>query len=147
MLMLQKGSDAMVLFDADKSSILWDSVALPNAFICEYMPAAPEGYVKVYLYGLMYARFPGAADTLSIADLARELGMEESEVMGAFQYWERCRLVSRTQDQPPRFLYLSAQQAMAGRQSLPADEAYMQFAQALYAIFGEKRKLHGGETQ
>lgn len=137
----------MPLFDADKSSILWDSVALPNAFICEYMPAAPEGYVKVYLYGLMYARFPGAADTLSIADLARELGMEESDVMGAFQYWERCRLVSRTQDQPPRFLYMSAQQAMAGRQSLPADEAYMQFAQALYAIFGEKRKLHGGETQ
>ena len=137
----------MALFDADKTGVLWEAVALPNAFICEYMPAAPEGYVKVYLYGLLYARFPAAGEGLSLAALARELGMEESEVQAAFQYWERCRLVTRTQDQPPRFTYLNVQQAMMGRQAVPADEAYMQFAQALYAIFGDKRKLHGGETQ
>jgi len=137
----------MALFDADKSGVLWDAVALPNAFICEYMPAAPEGYVKVYLYGLMYAHFPLAAEGLAAGTLAKELGMEESEVLAAFQYWERCRLVTRTQDKPPRFLYLSVQQAMMGRQAAPADEGYMQFAQALYAIFGDKRKLHGGETQ
>ena len=137
----------MALFDADKTGVLWEAVALPNAFICEYMPAAPEGYVKVYLYGLLYARFPAAGEGLSLAALARELSMEESEVQAAFQYWERCRLVARTQDQPPRYAYLSVQQALTGRQSMPADEAYMQFAQALYAIFGDKRKLHGGETQ
>ena len=137
----------MALFDADKTGVLWDAVALPNAFICEYMPVAPEGYVKVYLYGLMYARFPAAAEGLSVTALARELSMEENDVLAAFQYWERCRLVARTQDQPPRYVYLSVQQALTGRQTAPADEGYMQFAQALYAIFGEKRKLHGGETQ
>ena len=68
-------------------------------------------------------------------------------MLAAFAYWERCRLVTRTQDKPPRFLYLNVQQATMGRQAMPADEGYMQFAQALYAIFGEKRKLHGGETQ
>lgn len=137
----------MALFDADKSGILWESVALPNAFICEYMPSAPEGYVKVYLYGLLYARFPSAAAGVTAESLAKELGMEESEVLAALQYWERCRLVTRTQDRPPQFTYLSVQQAMMGRQTMPEDKAYMQFAQALYAIFGDKRKLHGGETQ
>ncbi len=137
----------VALFGTDKAGVLWDSVALPNAFICEYMPAAPEGYVKVYLYGLMYAHFPAAGESLTAPALARELAMEESEVLAAFAYWERCRLVTRTQDKPPRFLYLNVQQATMGRQAMPADEGYMQFAQALYAIFGEKRKLHGGETQ
>lgn len=137
----------MALFEADKAGVLWGAVSLPNAFICEYMPAAPEGHVKVYLYGLLYAHYPSAADGLTAGTLARELGMEENEVLAAFQYWERCRLVVRTQDKPPRFAYTSVQQALSGRQTMPADEGYMQFAQALYAIFGEKRKLHGGETQ
>lgn len=137
----------MALFEQDKADVLWGSVPLANAFICEYMPSAPEGYAKAYLYGLLYAHNPGAAEGLTPAALARELGMEEAEVLAAFQYWERCRLVTRTQDKPPRYRYLSVQQALAGKQAAPADEGYMQFAQALYAIFGEKRKLHGGETQ
>ena len=137
----------MALFDADKASVLWDSVALPNAFIIEYMPTAPDNYVKVYLYGLMYTRFASADDGLTVALLAKELGMEEAEVLSAFQYWERARLVNRTQDNPPRYTYLNVQQAMLGRQATPVDEKYMEFAQALYAIFGDRRKLHGGETQ
>ncbi len=137
----------MALFDADKAGVLWDCVALPNAFIIEYMPTAPENYVKVYLYGLLYTRFSCAAEALTVAGLAKELGMEESEVLAAFQYWERARLVTRTQDQPPRFIYGNVQQAMMGRQAAPVDEKYMEFAQALYAVFGDRRKLHGGETQ
>lgn len=137
----------MALFDSDKAGVLWDSVAIPNAFIIEYMPTAPENYVKVYIAGLLYARFTCADDGLTVASLAKELGMEETDVFSAFQYWERARLVSRTQDKPPRFTYLSVQQAMLGRQAAPVDDQYMEFAQALYAIFGDRRKLHGGETQ
>ena len=73
--------------------------------------------------------------------------MEEGDVLSALQYWERARLISRTQDKPPRFAYLNVQQAMMGRQAAPVDDKYMEFAQALYAIFGDRRKLHGGETQ
>jgi uncharacterized protein with PIN domain len=139
------GGGRMALFDTDKAGVLWDAVSLPNAFICEYMPAAPEGYVKVYLYGLMYARYPAAADGLTPDALAKELSMTENEVLSAFQYWERCRLVARTQDKPPRFTYLNVQQAMTGRQAAPVDEADAQFAQAIYAIFGNRRAIHGGE--
>jgi len=137
----------MALFDSDKAGVLWDCVALPNAFIIEYMPTAPENYVKVYIYGLLYARFACMGGGLTVAGLAKELGMEESEVLAAFQYWERARLVTRTQDKPPSFTYLNVQQAMMGRQAAPVDEKYMEFAQALYAIFGDRRQLHGGETQ
>ncbi len=137
----------MALFGEEKSGVLWDSVALPNAFICEYMPSAPEGYVKVYLYGLMYARYPGADEGLTLETLARELGMEESDVTRALQYWERCRLVTRTQDNPPKYSYLSVQQTVMSRQAAPSDDEYMEFAQALYSLFGDRRKLHGGETQ
>ena len=137
----------MALFDMDTTGVLWDSVALPNAFIIEYMPTAPENYVKVYIYGLLFARFMGAAEGLTVQALAKELGMEESDVLAAFQYWERARLVIRTQDKPPRFRYLSVQQAMMGRQAAPADDQYREFAQALYAVFGDRRQLHGGETQ
>ncbi|MCE5344306.1 MAG: DnaD domain protein [Eubacteriales bacterium] len=135
----------MALFDTDKAGLLWDAVSLPNAFICEYMPAAPEGYVKVYLYGLMVARFPAAADGLTPEALAKELGMETNDVLAALQYWERCRLVTRTQDHPPRYAYLNVQQAMTVRQAVPVDEKDAQFAQAIYAIFGNRRAIHGGE--
>lgn len=137
----------MALFDAEPSGVLWDSIALPNAFVIEYMPTAPENCVKVYLYGLLYARYACAGEGLTVQALARELGMEEAEVLSALQYWERARLVSRTQDKPPRYAYLNVQQAMMGRQAAPADDKYREFAQALYAIFGDRRKLHGGETQ
>ena len=93
----------MALFDADTAGVLWDSIALPNAFVIEYMPTAPENYVKVYIYGLLYARFACAGEGLTVQALAKELGMEESDVFSAFQYWERARLVSRTQDKPPRY--------------------------------------------
>jgi DNA replication protein DnaD len=135
----------MALFDTDKAGLLWDSVALPNAFICEYMPAAPEGYVKVYLYGLMVARFPAAADGLTPEALAKELNIEVNDVLAALQYWERCRLVTRTQDKPPHYAYLNVQQAMTVRQSVTVDERDAQFAQAIYAIFGNRRAIHGGE--
>ncbi len=136
----------MPTFQGDKGGLLWDATALPNAFLCEYMPAAPEGYVKVYLYGYMYAHHVAAEDGLLLADIAKALTLEEGEVAQAFRYWERCRLVQRIQDNPPQYRFLSVQQTLLSRQAAPQDNAYMDFAQALYAIFGDKRKLHGNET-
>lgn len=136
----------MPSFYGDKGGLLWDATALSNAFICEYMPTAPEGYVKVYLYGLMCAHAVTEDGGQNIGEMAKALSMEEAEVLSAFRYWERCRLVRRVQDHPPAFLYSNPAQALTGRQSTPQDEEYMAFAQALFAIFGEKRKLHGNET-
>jgi len=136
----------MPTFEAGRPGLLWDSTAVSNAFFCEYMPAAPEGHVKVYLYGLMWAH-SGVNDDLEMLDeMALALHMDRAEVERAMRYWERCRLVERVQDLPARYRFLSVQQVMLQREQLPHDEAYESFAQAVYSAFGERRKLHGGET-
>ena len=136
----------MPTFEADRGGLLWDATAVPNAFFCEYMPAAPEGHVKVYLYGLMCAHGGMTEEGDLLDDAARALGLTREEVERAMRYWERCRLVERVQDAPPAYRFLNVQQAMLKRREAPRDEAYESFAQAVYAAFGERRKLHGGET-
>lgn len=136
----------MSTFMNDTGALLWDATAVPNAFLCEYMPSAPEGHVKVYLYGLMCARAGMGEDDLMLDDAAKALCMEREAVERALRYWERCRLVERVRDNPPAYRYRSVQQMMLMKQSAPPDEAYERFAQALYALFGDKRKLHGGDS-
>ncbi len=136
----------LAAFVNDPTGFLWGATAVPNAFFCEYMPSAPEGYVKVYLYGLMAAR-EGLGDTIRmVEDLAIALGMPSAEVEKALRYWERCRLMERVRDNPPQYRYLSVAQAALMHQQAQPDEQYEAFAQALYSLFGDKRKLHGGET-
>lgn len=136
----------MPTFETARSGLLWGATAVPNAFFCEYMPSAPENHVKVYLYGLMCAH-GGLPDEEGLLDeMAQNLHMEREEVDRAMRYWERCRLVERISDTPPRYRFVSVQQVMLQRQQVPRDEEYEAFAQAVYAAFGDRRKLHGGET-
>lgn len=136
----------MAAFVGDPASFLWNATAVPNAFFCEYMPSAPDGYVKVYLYGLMAAR-EGLGDTVRmVEDLAIALGMSTEAVEQALRYWERCRLMERIRDNPPQYRYLSVLEASRMHHQTQPDEQYEAFAQALYSLFGDKRKLHGGET-
>lgn len=139
-------TERMPTFESAKSGLLWDATAVPNAFFCEYMPAAPEGHVKVYLYGLMCAHSGIADDAAMLDEAASALNMDRAEVERAMRYWERCRLVERIQDLPARYRFVSVQQVMIQREQLPRDEAYEAFAQAVYSAFGDRRKLHGGET-
>ena len=62
-----------------------------NLFIAEFLPAAPEGFVKVYLFGLMYAQNGMSLDT---AKLSRVLGIPENEITKAWSYWEEKGLIN-----------------------------------------------------
>ena len=136
----------MPTFETGRPGLLWDATAVPNAFFCEYMPSAPESHVKVYLYGLMCAH-SGVWDEVEMLDeVAQALHIDRSEVERALRYWERCRLVERVQDMPPRYRFASVQQVLIQREQMPRDDAYESFAQAVYSAFGDRRKLHGGET-
>lgn len=55
-----------------------------NLFISEYLPSAPEGYVKVYLFGLMYAQNNMSLDT---ANISRVLRISEADLLQALKYW------------------------------------------------------------
>ena len=63
-----------------------------NMFINEYMVSAPGDYVKVFLYGLMYADLSMPLENDMIA---RELSMEEEQVLMAWSYWEKQGVVRK----------------------------------------------------
>lgn len=72
-----------------------------NLFIMEYMPKAPEGYVRVYLYGLMLCSCRGF-ETL---DLPVGLGISEEEALEAFLYWQEMGLVRIVETEPLNIEY------------------------------------------
>ena len=134
----------MPLFEFDEQYPLFDATPVENLFVQEYLPAAKGDYVKVYLYGLMHTYHPTAG--MNLAVMARDLGLSEEDVLSAYRYWERKGLVQRTADNPPAFRYMNAKQLLFMRQCPAEDKQYTQFADALYAAFGEDRQLHGQET-
>lgn len=68
------------------------STEVENFFISDFMIKAPEGYVKAYLLGLMFARLGAAMDNVA---LARQLGVEPGEIEDCWEYWEEKGLVKR----------------------------------------------------
>ena len=80
---------------AERSDIFLYMTRVENLFINEFLPDAPGDYVKVYLYGLMYAQYDEEIDSLMIA---RALDMSEGEVEDAWGYWEARGLVRKSED-------------------------------------------------
>ena len=134
----------MALFGFDEGFSMFDVTPVENLFISEYLPGAKGDHVKVYLYGLMQAYHPSRE--MTVGDMAHDLSLTEEEVMAAFRYWERRGLCIRVSDNPPAFRYRNLTQVMMSQQKPPQDDAYEEFAEALHAMFGDRRKLHGGET-
>lgn len=81
------------------------TITLENLFINEFMPFAPEGYVKVYLLGLSMACCSDGGDN-SPQSMAKKLNLELSTVMEAFNYWQEQGLVNITLTEPPVIEYL-----------------------------------------
>ena len=61
-----------------------------NLFISEYLPDAPGDYVKVFLFGLMYAQYE---ITPNRSELAKLLNLSVDEIEEAWIYWESRGLV------------------------------------------------------
>lgn len=133
----------MAMFGFDEQFPMFDVTPVDNQFILEYLPGATGDAVRVYLYGLMQCYHPQAAMTLD--QMARELGMEEDAVLAAYRHWERKGLVRRIADHPPTYRYISVKQSYFMGGAVPVDEEYEAFAGAVYAIFGNDRRLHGKE--
>ena len=63
-----------------------------NIFINEYMATAPGDFVKVYLFALMYA---GLGETMENEVVARQLGLQEEDVLKAWSYWESMGVIRK----------------------------------------------------
>lgn len=96
-----------------KSTAAMDITPVENLFLLEYMPNAPENFVKVYLFGLMqcYSRFSDA-DDLRIA-----LSLSEDEIKEAFAYWQAKGLVDIVSSEPLLVEYRSVRAVLTKSQT------------------------------
>lgn len=121
---------------------MFDVTPVDNLFLLEHMPGAQGDHVKVYLYGLMHCYHP--QQEMTIERMGQDLNLTEEEIMAAYRYWERRGLVHRISDKPPVFRYVNAKKLMF--MDAQTDPAYEAFAQAVHALFDNKRKLYGKEV-
>jgi len=114
---------------------------IENIFLMEYLPAAPEGFLRVYLYARMLCLHPELGGELT--DVARSLKMDEDAVFNAMSYWERQGLVQRLSDRPPTYAMLPVRSS--GSAPAPMETSYYKykkFNSSLQAIFGPQNLLH-----
>ena len=133
----------MGVFGFDEQFAMFDVTPVENQFILEYMPGARGDFVKVYLYGLMHCYHP--LEEMSVAQMSHDLDMPEEDILAAYRHWERKGLVRRISDNPPAWRYINVKQQFFMRTEAAVDPAYADFAEALYAMFGNDRRLHRNE--
>lgn len=63
--------------------------SIENIFLNDFMPAADGNFVKVYLLGYKFAKDSGGEKPFSNEIIADVLGIIESDVLRAWQYWEK----------------------------------------------------------
>ena len=133
------------MFERDGQAVFFGVTAVENIFLTELMPAAKGDFVKVYLSALFHS---GQKDeAFSLDDFARELGQTTAEVEAALRYWERRGALSYIASDPPVYrLYSLAQRSLTGQDAAPqADEAFVDFSESVYALFGDDRKVRPSE--
>ncbi len=132
------------MFQLDQDAAAYGVTAVENRFILDYLPAAKGDYVKVYLFGLYACR--NMPEEYGLEDMARDLSLTVPEIEAALRYWERRSLISRVSDNPPQYRFYSpAQRREAPLPGMQADMEYVSFAEAVYAAFGDRRKVTPGE--
>ena len=63
-----------------------------NIFLNEYMPGAPGDYVKIYLYGLMYAQH---GEEMDHKTMVRQLRVTEEQANQAWTYWSNMGVIKK----------------------------------------------------
>ena len=72
-----------------------NSTVISNRFIDEYMEAANDAQLKIYLYLI---RMMSARLSTSISDIADKFNYTEKDVMRALKYWEKKQLLTLEYD-------------------------------------------------
>lgn len=118
---------------------MYGATAIDNMFIIEYLPAAPDAFLKVYLYARMLCMHPQMG---GMEEMQRALNMDDEAIMTAFAYWERAGLVQRIADNPPEYCFLSPRMGVSNDYDRDYYK-YRDFNGALQKLFpGDKQLLH-----
>jgi len=108
------------------SSLSMDGVTLvENTFLSEFLPNAPEGAVKTYLYGRFLCSNPHEEDN-TLESMAAVLDLSEDELLTSFSYWEDMGLVTIVKKQPIEIKFLPIK-VYTGSGKLRNKEKYADF--------------------
>ncbi len=132
------------MFDLDRDALPYGVTSIENRFLLDYLPAAKGDFVKVYLWGLFACTC--RKDEYTLDDMSQELMLPAADIEAALRYWERRGLVSRLSEQPLRYRFYSPSQRRDNAGTpLQADDGHVHFAEAVYAIFSDRRKVSPSE--
>lgn len=125
----------MATFSFAEGAAMFDSTPIENLFLLEYLPKAPDTFLRVYLYARVLALHPELGG--SMEDMARALRLEETVVYNAFSFWEQQGLVRRLTDRPPTYelLPVRGENDGAGRLAEQTYYTYRDFNTDLQALF------------
>lgn len=115
------------------STLIMDSSTLvDNTFINEFLPAAPDNAVKVYLYGLALCSMPNKEDN-TLNSMSVALSLTEDQILEAFTYWQQMGLVQIIAKTPFEIKYLSARE-YSGSNKLRTKGKYKEFNEQIQSI-------------
>lgn len=109
-----------------------------GVFITQYLPFAPENYVKVYLCGLCAAQ--GITDAQTPEKLAALAGTDTDTVSKAFAYWEENGLVSTKNGEETYIEYLPVL-PLSKQIRKYSKEKFRGFNDQLHALFPNRNFL------
>ncbi|MCQ2436962.1 MAG: DnaD domain protein [Clostridia bacterium] len=110
---------AFCTYAKDNSSLGF--TLIENTFLSDYLPVAPEGCLRVYLYARLAASHPEIC--ASYDEMAQKLNLKKSELDEAFAYWERQGLVRRTSSVEGLFEILPVERRVS-----PEEEEYLTYS-------------------
>ncbi|MCM1541722.1 MAG: DnaD domain protein [Blautia sp.] len=92
-----------------------NSTVVPNLFIDEYMGAANDAQLKIYLYLL---RMMNAQLATSVSDIADKFNHTEKDVVRALKYWEKQGLLDLDYDEDKTLVGIHIRELSAEKVSL-----------------------------
>jgi len=108
-------------------------VVIDATFIFDYMPLAPENFVKVYLAAFAFANNKGA----TLDEISAKLDLEYQKILDAFKFWEQKGLVEITYE-PLNITFNKI--APISKQVLKFDKAkYQSFNEQLHRIINGRQ--------
>ncbi len=96
-----------MFFQKQTTNVDLSDTPIANIFLNDFMPMADGTFVKVYLLGYMYAHDKDMSLTINHETLAKHLNIVVSDVLKAWEFWEKKEVVKRkfiSEDDPTQFV-------------------------------------------
>ncbi|MDD7157747.1 MAG: DnaD domain protein [Firmicutes bacterium] len=123
-----------------KEKLLSGKTEVDNAFLLNFMPFAPESYVKVYLCGLLAASGANVGDNAE-EYIASKLSLDTPVVEEALRYWENQGVIAVSRaSATPEIEFLPVREATPSAQKFSKTK-YKDFNDQLHAMLPNRNVL------